>query len=147
MHNSEDGIVARPIGRRLRWLAPAVAVPLFGVVAAFATVYHEPDPVPPQVVVEHLSLSPAPVGEPEPALYFQESVSRRNETPTALLGRLGTDGEDAQAVLHSPRAMRPFRLLPPGTAVQAKVDQTGKLRSLWYLTDRDTVLSLDRIGE
>ena len=148
MHsNSEGGIVARSGARRFRWLAPAVAAPLFGVVAAFGTVQRGPETVPLQAVVQPVSISPRQLGESEPSLYFQEGVSRRNETPATLLGRLGADEEDAETILGSARAMRPFRLLPPGTTVQAKVDQAGKLRSLWYLTERDTVLSLDRIGE
>ena len=148
MHNSgEEGIVARYGGRRLRWLALAVAGPLFGVVAAFGTVHQEPETVPLQAVVEPLFLSPVRIGESGPSLYFQEGVSRRHEAPDALLGRLGADEEDASTIARTPRAMRPFRLLSPGTTVLAKLDQSGKLRSLWYLTDRDTVLSLDRIGE
>ncbi len=125
----------------------AVAAPLFGVVAAFGTVHQEPDAVPLQVVVESLPLSPTRIGESGLSIYFQEEVSRRNETPAALLGRFGADEADAEMIRHSPRAMRPFRLLLPGTNVQAKVDQAGKLRSLWYLTDKDTMLSLDRVGE
>src|SRR5437879_3036790 len=148
MHNNnEDGIVACSGGRRLRWFAPAVAAPLFGVVAAFGTVQREPDAVPLQAVVEPLAVSPTQVGEPGLAMYFQEGVSRRNETPATLLSRLGADEGDAEAILHSPRTMRPFRLLVPGTPVRAKVDDAGRLRSLWYLTDRDTVLWLDRVGE
>jgi murein DD-endopeptidase MepM/ murein hydrolase activator NlpD len=148
MHsNGERGIVARSEGSRLRWVAPAVAVPLFSVVAAFGTVQREPENVPVQVVAELLSLSPKQVGESGGSVYFQEDVSRRNDTPATLLGRLGADKEDAETILRSPRAMRPFRLLLPGTTVQAKVDQAGRLRSLAYLTDKDTLLSVDRIGE
>ena len=145
--NNEGRIVACSGGRRLRWLAPAVAAPLFGVVAAFATVQREPDTVPIQAFVEPVSVSPAQIGETGLSIYFQEGVSRRNETPAALLGRLGADHEDAETILKSPRAARPFSLLQPGTAFQTKFDGLGRLRSLSYLTDRDTVLSLDRIGE
>lgn len=147
MHSSGERIVARPGGRRLRWLALAVAAPLLGMVAAFGTVHQETGAVSNRMVVESLALSPTRVGESGLSLYFQEGVVRRNEKPAALLGRLGTDEDDAEAVAQTPRATRPFRLMLPGITVQAKVDQTGKLRSLWYLTDRDTVLSLDRIGE
>ena len=135
--NNEGGIVARSGGRRLRWFVAAVAAPLFGVVAAFGTVHEEPDAVPLQLVVESLSLSPTRIGESGLSIYFHEGVSRRNDTPAALLGRLGADESDAEIIRHSPRSMRPFRLLLPGTSVQAKVDQTGKLRSFWYLTDRE----------
>jgi murein DD-endopeptidase MepM/ murein hydrolase activator NlpD len=148
MHNNnEEGIVARPRGRRFRWLAPAVAAPLFGVVAAFGTVRHEPDIAPLRLVVEPKSLFPTLIGESGPATYFQESVSRRNETPAGLLDRIGANIEDTDIILRTSRNLRPFRLLPPGTPVQAKIDQNGQLRSLWYLTERDTVLSLDRVGE
>src|SRR5882724_8813555 len=148
MHShNEERIVACSAGGRLRWLAPAVAAPLFGVVAAFATVQREPETVPLQAVAESLAVSPTQVGESGFAMYFQEGVSRRNEAPATLLTRLGADGGDAEAILHSPRTMRPFRLLVPGTPVRAKVDDAGRLRSLWYLTDKDTVLSLDRVGE
>src|SRR5262245_29878543 len=145
--NSEEGIVARPEGRRLRWLAPAVAAPLFGVVAAFGTVQREPDTVPFNAVFEPLTVSPTQIGESEPRIYVQEGVSKRNETPATLLSRLGADEGDAEAIASSRRTMRPFRLLAPGTTVQAKIDVSGRLRSLWYLTDKDTVLSLDRVGE
>jgi len=43
--------------------------------------------------------------------------------------------------------MRPFRLLAPGTIVQTRIDQSGKLLSFGYLTERDTLLSVDRVGE
>ena len=148
MDNSDDErIVARSGAGRLRWLTPAIAAPLFGVVAAFGTVPREPDKVALRAVIEPVPVSPTPIGETGLSIYFQEGVSRRNETPAALLGRLGAESEDAEVILHSPRAMRPFRLLLPGTPVQAKVDQAGRLRSLWYLTEKDTVLSIDRIGD
>ena len=148
MHNNnEEGIVARSAGRRLHWLAVVVAAPLFGVVAAFGTVHQQADSVPLRVVVEQLTLSPAPMGETGLSVYIQDGLAGRNETPASLLERLGTDAEDAQTIARSQRAMRPFRLMLPGTPVQIKVDQERKLRSLWYLTERDTVLSLDRLGE
>src|SRR5882724_5156612 len=87
MHNDEFGIVTRSGGRRLRWSAAGVAVPLLGVVAAFGTVERGPEPIPTRIVVDPLALSAAPVGD------------------------------------------------------------TGRLRSLWFLSDRDTILSVDRLGE
>src|SRR5438094_729788 len=63
MHNDEIGIVTRSGGRRLRWLAAAIAVPLFGVVAAFGTVEHVPEPIPVRIVIEPLALSATSVGD------------------------------------------------------------------------------------
>ena len=147
MHNDEVGIVTRSGARRLRWLAIAVAVPLFGVVAAFGTVAHVPEPVPVRTVVETLALSTTPVGDSGTIIYFQEDRFRRSDTLATLIGRLGADEEEAATLLRSSRAARPFRFLLPGTAVQAKVNQVGRLRSISFLTDRDTLLSVDRLGD
>jgi len=147
MHNDETGIVTRSGGRRLRALAVAVAVPLFGVVAAFGTVEHGPEPVPSRIVIEPLALSATPVGDSGTIIYFQEDRFRRNDTIATLIERLGADEDEAATLLHSSRAARPFRLLLPGTTVQAKLDQVRKLRSISFLTDRDTILSADRLGE
>src|ERR1700704_4580004 len=147
MHNDESGIVTRSGGRRLRWLAAAVAVPLFGVVAAFAPVWRVPEPVPVRTVVETLALSATPVGDSGTIIYFQEDRFRRSDTLTTLIERLGADEDEAATLLRSSRAAGPFRLLLPGTTVQAKVDEVGKLRSISFLTDRDTILSVDRLGE
>ena len=87
MHNDEVGIVTRSGARRLRWLAIAVAVPLFGVVAAFGTVAHVPEPVPVRTVVETLALSTTPVGDSGTIIYFQEDRFRRSDTLATLIGR------------------------------------------------------------
>ena len=147
MHNDRPGIVARYGGRRLRWLAVAVAAPLFGMVAAFATVQDGLEPVPIGVVVEPLALAAAPLREPGTILYFQEDRFGGGDTLRALLERLGADEGEAATFLRSTQAVRYFRRVRPGTTVQAKVDEGGRLRSLWFLTDRDTTLSIDRLGD
>ena len=147
MHNDETGIVTRSGGRRLRWLAAAVAVPLFGVVAAFGTVEHVPEPIPVRIVIEPLALSATPVGDSGTIIYVQEDRFRRSDTLATLIERLGADEDEAATLLRSSRAARPFRFLLPGTTVQAKVDEVGRLRSLSFLTDRDTLLSVDRLGD
>jgi murein DD-endopeptidase MepM/ murein hydrolase activator NlpD len=147
MHNDEIGIVTRSGGRRLRWLAAAVAVPLFGVVAAFGTVEHVPEAIPVRTVIESLALSASPVGDSGTIIYVQEDRFRRSDTLAALIERLGADEDEAATLLRSSRAARPFRLLLPGTTVQAKVDEVGRLRSISFLTDRDTLLSVDRLGD
>src|SRR3977135_2182125 len=147
MHNDEIGIVTRSGERRLRWSAVAVALPLFGVVAAFGTVEHRAEPVPARSVIEPLALSATPVGDSGTIIYFQEDRFRRSDTLTTLIERLGADEDEAATPLRSLRAARPFPRLLPGPAGQAKVDEVGKLRSISFLTDRDTILSVDRLGE
>src|SRR6266571_7700214 len=95
MDNDRGGIVARS-GKRLRWLAVAVAAPLFGVVAAFATVQDGLEPVPFGFVVEPLAPAATPLREPGTIIYFQEDQFRGKDTLPALLERLGAgDGEAA----------------------------------------------------
>jgi murein DD-endopeptidase MepM/ murein hydrolase activator NlpD len=147
MHNNEIGIVTRSGERRLRWLAAAVAVPLFGVVAAFGTVERVPEPIPVRIVIEPLALSSTPVGDSGTIIYVQEDRFRRSDTLATLIERLGADEDEAATLLRSSRAAQPFRFLLPGTTVQAKVDEVGRLRSLSFLTDRDTLLSVDRLGD
>src|SRR5437879_12610885 len=147
MHNDEAGIVTRSGGSRLRWLAAAVAMPLFGVGAAFGTVAHVPEPVPFRTGVDEVGLSATAIGDSGAIIYVQEDLLRRNDTLAALIERLGADGEEAATLLRSSRAARPFRFLLPGTTVQAKVDEVGRLRSISFLTDRDTLLSADRFGD
>ena len=147
MHNNEIGIVTRSGERRLRWLAAAVAVPLFGVVAAFGTVERVPEPIPVRIVIKPLALSATPVGDSGTIIYVQEDRFRRSDTLATLIERLGADEDEAATLLRSSRAAQPFRFLLPGTTVQAKVDEVGRLRSLSFLTDRDTLLSVDRLGD
>jgi len=128
-------------------LAVAVAAPLFGMVAAFATVQDGLEPVPFGVVVEPLALAATPLREPGTTLYFQEDRFRGGDTLPALLERLGADAGETAAFRRSTQAVRYFRRVRPGTAVQAKIDEGGRLRSLWFLTDRDTTLSIDRLGD
>src|SRR5256886_17309619 len=146
MHNDEVGIVTRSGARRLRWLAIAVAVPLFGVVAAFGTVAHVPDPVPVRTVVETLALSTTPVGDSGTIIYFQEDRFRRSDTLATLIGRLGADEEEAATLLRSSRAARPFRLLLPGTAELGKVDGGWTTRLPYVLHGRETLVTAASLG-
>src|SRR4030081_451976 len=107
MHNDEIGIVTRSGERRLRWLAAAVALPLFGVVAAFGTVEHMPEPIPVRTVIEPLALSATPPGGAAgTVIYFQEDRFRRSDTLTTLNERRGADEDEAGTLLRPSRAAR-----------------------------------------
>ena len=146
MQSDRGGIVARSGGRRLRWLGVALVAPLFGVVAAFGTVRDAQEPVPVRDILETLALSATPVGDLGTIIYFREERIQSGDTPLTLLERLGADGSEAAEFSRSSQAVRSFRLLRPGMAVRAKIDDNGKLRSLAFLTGRDTILSIDRLG-
>jgi murein DD-endopeptidase MepM/ murein hydrolase activator NlpD len=129
-------------GRRWKWLAAALAVPVFGVVAAFATVQPSSEPLLTRAVVETLTL-PALSAQASPSAYFNEERFQRGDTVAAVLARLGADGEDARALLRASGAARLVRLMRPGTTVQATT-RDGKLQSLWFLSGTDSLLSAER---
>src|SRR4051812_5901438 len=128
---------------RWRWLAAALAVPVFGVVAAFATVQPYPEPLLTRSVVEQLTLSAAVSAQPSPAAYFHEDRFQRGDTVASLLARLGADTDDARSLLASPGAARLVRLIRPGTTVQAST-RDGRLQSLWFLSGADLLLTVER---
>jgi murein DD-endopeptidase MepM/ murein hydrolase activator NlpD len=124
-----------------------MAVPLFGMVAAFGTVQDVPEPVATQTVIEALSFSGSHPGAARDGAYFQEDRFQRGDTLAALLDRVGVDDAETGRLLRSPQAARLFRLLHPGTTVEAKTGEDGKLQSLWFLSGRGTLLSLDRVDD
>src|SRR5712691_259462 len=101
MHNDEIGIVTRSGERRLRWLAAAVALPLFGVVAAFGTVEGVPEPIFVRTVIELLPLSATQVSDSGTIIYFQEERFRPSDTLATLIERLGADEDEAATLLRS----------------------------------------------
>src|SRR5205809_8062643 len=119
MHNDEIGIVTRSGGRRLRWRAAAVAVPLFGVVAAFGTVEHVPQPIPVRIVIEPLALSATPVGDSGTIISFQDPRFRRSDALATLIERLEADEDEGAPLLRPSRAARPRRRLLPRPTVPA----------------------------
>jgi murein DD-endopeptidase MepM/ murein hydrolase activator NlpD len=145
MHEGKARIVTQRYlqGPRWSWLAVAVAVPVFGVVAAFATVQPNPEPLLTRAVVETLSLSADIAVQPAAAPYFHEERVQRGDTVFAVLARLGAEPDDARALLASPGAGRLVRMMRPGTTVQAST-RDGKLQSLWFLAGTDSLMSLER---
>jgi murein DD-endopeptidase MepM/ murein hydrolase activator NlpD len=123
-----------------------LVAPLFGVVAAFGTVRDTQEPVPLHDILEVLALDPAPLGNAGTIIYFREERIQSGDNAAKLLGRLGADPGEAAEFSRSPQAVRAFRLLRPGMTVRAKIDDGGKLRSLAFLTGRDTIVSIDRLG-
>jgi murein DD-endopeptidase MepM/ murein hydrolase activator NlpD len=51
---------------------------------------------------------------------------------------------DAERLLRSREGTRPFRLLRPGTTVQATTADDGSLLSMWFIGGREQLLSIER---
>ena len=101
----------------------------------------------PSTLAAPLGAAAAPAAESfAPQTFWHEERFERGDTLGAILGRLGVDDADVQALLRSPAA-RPFRFLRPGITVQARVTDAGSLQSLWFLSGRDTLVSIDRLAD
>jgi murein DD-endopeptidase MepM/ murein hydrolase activator NlpD len=121
-------------------------VPVFGVVTAFGTVQRPAGPVVTRAVVEPLVLvNFAAASGATSTTFFHEERFQRGDTVAALLARLGASEEDARQALRSPSAGRVIRQLRPGTTVQATT-QDGWLQSLWFISGRDSLLTVERNG-
>jgi murein DD-endopeptidase MepM/ murein hydrolase activator NlpD len=124
-----------------------VLVPFFGMVAAFGPVQDVPEPVATQTVIKALAFSGPQPGAARDGAYFQEDRFQRGDTLATLLDRLGVDDAETDRLVRLTQAARLFRLLHPGTTVEAKTGEDGKLQSLWFLSGRGTLLSLDRVDD
>src|SRR4029077_5020397 len=81
-----------------------------------------------------------------PATYVREDRMQRGDTNQGLLARLGIREADIRPLLRQ-RALRELR---PGTIVTAEVragkDHEGELIWLGFLTGRDRVARIERVG-
>ena len=134
-------------GSRIPWVAAGVVTLLFGVVAAFGTVQDTLEPVFASTVVEPLTL-PATLEDNDAAkVFFREERFQRGDTISTLLERLEVDDQQAERLLRSREATRPFRLLRPGTTVQARTAEDGSLLSMWFIGGREQLISIEGAGE
>lgn len=150
---TKSGILAH--GRRLRelplrWRAAIVAgcAGLLGGVTAFGTVRDAPEPpVARALVVEVLAPRiEAAAGEIVQS-YVHEVRFERGDTFATLLTRLGVDGADALQLVKQHGGSKPFRALRPGMTVRAETTDYGALRSLRFVSGRDTLLGFEREGD
>jgi len=138
----------RELAIRHRWPAALIALPCFGVVAAFGIA---PDTlvekVPVNNVIEELklpALTPAAT-DAAPAFTREERV-QRGDTVASLLARLQIEDPAALQVLRNNRQANALRQLVPGKVVRATTGADGKLLSLRYLIG-GMLLSVDRQGD
>jgi len=131
---------------RFPWVAAGVVTLLFGVVAAFGTVQNTPEPAR-TTIVEPLALPARPENKDVDEVFVREDRFQRGDTISALLERLDVDDQQAERLLRSREAMRPFRLLRPGTTVQARTAEDGSLISMWFIGAREQLISIEGAGD
>src|SRR5580765_6891825 len=80
---------------------------------------------------------------PSPEVYIREERFQRGETLPGLLSRLGVKDADLGKLAR----MRALQLLRPGMLVRAEVTSGGSLRSLRYLSARESMMQVVADGE
>ncbi len=136
--------LVRKLPIRHRIAATLIAVPCFGVVAAFGIA---PDTLvetlPVNTVVEELTLPPlTPAADGNPAFTREERI-QRGDTVASLLARLQVDDSAAAKFLRENRQAKALYQLVPGRTVRVTTRADGKLVSLRYLTGLN-LLAVDR---
>ena len=132
---------------RHRIAAALIALPCFGVVAAFGIAPHTiVETVPVNTVVEELTLPPlAPVSDGVPAFTREERI-QRGDTVASLLARLQVDDPAAAKFLRDHKQAKALYQLIPGRTVRVTTRADGKLVSLRYLNGTN-LLAVDRNGD
>ena len=126
--------------------AALIAIPCFGVVAAFGVAPETfIDPVPVNNVVEEITL-PAlmlPSADSNAPTFTREERIQRGDTVASLLARLQVNDPEALQLLRNNQHAKALRQLVPGKTLRAITAADGKLMSLRYLNGGN-LLSLDR---
>ncbi len=136
--------LARKFPIRHRIATALIALPCFGVVAAFGIA---PDTIietiPVNTVVEELTLPPlTPAADGIPAFTREERI-QRGDTVASLLARLQVDDLAASKFLRDNRQAKALYQLIPGKTVRVTTRADGKLVSLRYLNGSN-LLAVDR---
>ena len=132
---------------RHRVAATLIALPCFGVVAAFGIA---PDTMIEKVsidnVIEELKLPAlAPTGDGDLPFTREERI-QRGDTVGSLLARLNVDDPEATQFLRNTKQARSLHQLIPGRTVRVTADADGKLANLRYLNGNN-LLSVDRTDD
>jgi len=129
---------------RHRIAAALIALPCFGVVAAFGIAPNTiVETVPVNTVVEELTLPPlTPAADGAPAFTREERI-QRGDTVASLLARLQVDDPAAAKFLRDNKQAKALYQLIPGRTVRVTTRADGKLVSLRYLNGGN-LLAVDR---
>ena len=137
-----------PAAGRIHPLARGAAIlvfAVFGAVGAFATMAPSSDDA--FLLSRTSSVEPLPIPAeallPSPASYIREERFQRGDTLPAFLGRLGVGDEDVGRLAR----LRQLQGLRPGYHVTSEVSADGRLMTLSFLTGRDTLVQIGRLGD
>ena len=122
---------------------------MIAVVATGSVEEPSPTAIARATVIESLAVAPvaldAEAGDNE--IFVREDRLERGDTLAALLARLGVDPADAARLTTEHGKSKALRTLRPGMVVQAQTGEDGGLRSLRFISGRDSLLGFERDGE
>ena len=125
--------------------AAIIVLAVSGAVAAFATI--EPASEAEFLLSRTSLVEPLPIPAeallPSPASYIREERFQRGDTLPAFLARLGIGEDDVARLVR----LRQLQALRPGYHVTSEVSAEGKLMTLSFLTGRDTLVQIGRLGD
>ncbi len=136
---------------KLRWILVASSIPLFGIYAAFGiapqTVVH---PVTQTILVESIDLTSTQPNsiESKKAVFWYKEYVRRDDTLNTILARLNITNRDAIEFIHDHLlSAETSKLLIPGHAFEASVDEEGNLVTLDYQYDHHELIRISATPE
>ena len=134
---------------RPRWVSVMLALPLFGMVAAFGIAPNtRTENVAVEVVEQDLQLPAALVTEEvNESVYSRQEIVRRSDTVSALLARLQIDDPVATDFLRSDNTAKSiYKALVPGRLVETHVSDSGELLALRMRVGSSSILKVMKIG-
>lgn len=136
--------LVRGLTIRHRLAALLVALPCFGVVAAFGIAPDTfVDAVPVNNVVEELNLPALMPAADSSSTFTREERIQRGDTVAGLLARLQIDDPEALQLLRNNKQAKALHQLVPGRTVRATTTADGRLVNLRYLNGGN-LLAVDR---
>ncbi len=130
---------------RVRWLIAISSLPLFGIVAAFGIAPQtDTQQIAIRSVTESVILPSLAAKESTGGTFWSEEKIQRGDTISSLLSRLNVDNQDISDFLQSARGTKSMQLLIPGKPIEAQTTPEGKLLTLRYIPNSDTMLVSER---
>ena len=135
---------------RVRLISAVLALPLFGMVAAFGIAPStRTEDVQVQIVEQSIPLpdSMVELDETSPVIYSRQEVVRRGDTVSALLARMQANDPEAVDFLKTDSTAKAiYQTLVPGRVVETRVTEEGELLDLRMRMGGGSVLKIFKIG-
>ena len=145
-----QNIVSFAAKHRLNWVSAVLALPLFGMVAAFGIAPSTRiENVTVQVVEQALALPESLADEAlSAAVYSRQEMVRRGDTVSALMARMQADDPDAIDFLKTDSTAKSiYKALVPGRVVETHISDEGKLLGLRMHIGGGSMLKVVKIGD